>query len=1070
MKKNLISLLLCLTLLVAIMAPSNVNTYTSACEQGSLKIIKVDQFDNPVQGVVFEISTKNNFVGATEIGTTNSSGIILKNEIETGTYFIREKTVPAGYIKSTAVETVCIKANKTATVCFTNIEIGNLKIIKVDQFGNPVPGAMLEISYSSEFVGETAIRTTDADGLILLNGWASGTYYLREKTAPSGYAKSNEVKMVTIDKDICAEVTFINTEIGDLLIKKVDQFGNPVSGAVLEISYSAEFIGETAIRTTDADGLILLNGWASGTYYIRENAAPAGYIKSDEIKIVTISKDAVATVTFSNTEIGDLKIIKVDQFGNPVPGAVLEISYNAEFIGETAVRTTDANGLIILNGWEAGTYFVREKTAPAGYIKSDEVKEVTIDKDEIATVSFINTEIGDLKIIKVDQFETPVVGAVFEISETDDFAIATEIGTTDAEGFIALTGIEAGDYFIREKTAPAGYVKSDEVEMITISKDEIATVSFINTEVGDLEIVKVDQFENPVPGAVFEISETDDFVIATEIGTTDAEGFIALTGIEAGTYYVSEKSAPAGYVKSDEIAMVTIDKDILATVTFINTEIGDLKIMKVDQFSMPVTGAVFELSAESDFEEAMEAGPTDSEGIILVTGLEAGTYYVREKTAPLGYVKSDETKMVVIDKDEIATVSFNNTEVGDLKIIKVDQFENPVPGATFELSSTSDFEESVQLGATDDDGFIIVTGLVAGTYFVREVAGPLGYLKSVEVKEVSIDKDEVATITFINTEVGDLEIVKVDQFENPVPGAVFEISETDDFAIATEIGTTDVEGFISLTGIEAGDYFIREKTAPAGYVKSEEVESVTISNDEVATVNFTNIEIGDLRIIKVNQMDERVAGAVFEISTTNDFADAMEVGTTDDEGVIFIEGLEAGTYYVREKTSPSGYELLAEIKTVSINKDEVAEVTYLNMKDGLLRILKKDAATLGNIEGVVFGIYEDEECTILVNNIEYTTNAEGIIEVELADGIYYIRENAAPVGYILDSTPMQIIMVNGEEKEITIFNTSDETQEEEEEDPQTGTFDYLLLTLGMILLLAGLLLFKAYRRAARINS
>ncbi|MHB1485702.1 MAG: MSCRAMM family protein, partial [Saccharofermentanales bacterium] len=347
----------------------------------------------------------------------------------------------------------------------------------------------------------------------------------------------------------------------------------------------------------------------------------------------------------------EMKIVKVDQFGNPVPGAVFEISKLSDFSIIEATGTTDANGFILLSDIITGTYYVREVSAPAGYVKSDEVKTVILTKDALSTVTFTNTEIGNMKLIKVDQFNNPVAGAIFEISSTSAFTTFTTLGTTDADGFILVTGMDAGTYYIREKLAPAGYVKSDEIKTVTIDKDVLALVSFTNLETGDLKLIKVDQFENPVPGAIFEISSTSTFTTVTTLGTTDADGFISVTGMNAGTYYIREKSAPAGYVKSDDVKMVTIDKDAVATVTFENTEIGDLKLTKVDQFENPVAGAIFEISKTSDFASYTTLGTTGSDGFIIATGIEAGTYYIREKSAPAGYVKSDEIKTVTIDKD-----------------------------------------------------------------------------------------------------------------------------------------------------------------------------------------------------------------------------------------------------------------------------------------------------------------------------------------------------------------------------------------------------------------------------------
>jgi LPXTG-motif cell wall-anchored protein len=135
----------------------------------------------------------------------------------------------------------------------------------------------------------------------------------------------------------------------------------------------------------------------------------------------------------------------------------------------------------------------------------------------------------------------------------------------------------------------------------------------------------------------------------------------------------------------------------------------------------------------------------------------------------------------------------------------------------------------------------------------------------------------------------------------------------------------------------------------------------------------------------------------------------------------------------------------------------------------LLRIVKQDAATLAYLPGAVFEIYTDEALTVLADETQYITDANGIVEIEIDNGIYYLKEVTAPTGYKLDSTPIMVTIENSELEEVVILNTSDETEEEEdeEEDPQTGTNDYLFLTIGLILLLASASLFLKYRASDR---
>ncbi|MHB1454393.1 MAG: Cna B-type domain-containing protein, partial [Saccharofermentanales bacterium] len=234
---------------------------------------------------------------------------------------------------------------------------------------------------------------------------------------------------------------------------------------------------------------------------------------------------------------------------------------------------------------------------------------------------------------------------------------------------------------------------------------------------------------------------------------------------------------------------------------------------------------------------------------------------------------------------------------------------------------------------------------------------------------------------------------------------------------------------------------------------------ITGDMDEGFTVtNTIKPKYGDLKIIKVDQFGNPVPGATFELSSTSDFAVKTDLGATDAAGFIIVSGLLEGTYYVREKTAPAGYVKSDEVKTVTISKELISEVTFVNVKDITLRIIKLDAATELPLAGAVFGIYTDEAGTDLVNDTEYTTDADGIIELALPAGTYYVIELTAPEGYVLDSTPIAITLSDNELEELILLNTADE------EDPQTGTADYMYLLIGMILLLGAGVMLVLYKK------
>ena len=142
-----------------------------------------------------------------------------------------------------------------------------------------------------------------------------------------------------------------------------------------------------------------------------------------------------------------------------------------------------------------------------------------------------------------------------------------------------------------------------------------------------------------------------------------------------------------------------------------------------------------------------------------------------------------------------------------------------------------------------------------------------------------------------------------------------------------------------------------------------------------------------------------------------------------------VVGLEEGkTYTLIEKTCPYGYEQAEEIEfTVTKNK----ETQKVEMKDMPIltdiRVIKIDSATHETIKDkFTFGIYTDEECTKLIQQVDADTEDGYVDFKDLRYGIFYIKELSSPKDYQLSD---KIVKVEINDKGVFVDNEQIEKDE-----------------------------------------
>ena len=715
-------------------------------------------------------------------------------------------------------------------------------------------------------------------------------------------------------------------------------------------------------------------------------------------------------------ELARVIVTKVDGANTPLAGAKFSLEGSD---GSSHTGTTGADGTVAWEDLAAdASYTLRETQAPEGYAIVDPVN-VTVEAGRTSYVTVRNTEEKVFRVKKVDaQNGYSLRGAVFRFEQIDGGYTTT--GTTGHDGMIEFIGdaLPFGSYRVTEVQPPEGYKKDTRVQTVEWDGKADVLLTFQNIREPSLVIYKTDPNGVSLPGASFKVYKDGKLITTVE---SDDAGAARVSGLSEGYYEVEEITAPEGFVLDSTRHGVHIDPYDPATeddpvLTIVNEAKPSLRIVKYDrQSGKPLAGVTFEV-----YRDTVLVGnyTTDDGGEILLSSLTPGTYAVKEVAAPGTHVVNSSPQQIELKagNTETATLIFFNSMKPGIHLVKVDsETMKPLPNATYLISQVGGtFSKEY---TTDLNGEIDLTGLEPGAYTVKEVKAPDGYLMDDGSRIVQINPDENAQFVFTDTRKPSLVVVKYDPQNNKyLAGATFRIAKVEDGSHYLD-RVTDTKGRIDLTGLEPGVYSVQELSAPEGYIKNDSEYHVELFPGKTSELVVVNEALPNLKIIKTDAITgEPVAGVIFTVRKAD--SATLSTVTTGPDGTAELLKLEPGVYEVTEQSVPGGYLLDETPQLITLVPGKTGVVQFQNYPRPALEIIKTDTSARP-IPDAVFTVAKKDGTLVG----DFSTGQDGKIHVyDLDAGYYIITEKSVLAPYILDTTPHEVLMVEGKATNITIEN------------------------------------------------
>jgi LPXTG-motif cell wall-anchored protein len=372
-----------------------------------------------------------------------------------------------------------------------------------------------------------ATIVTNEKGIASIDNLPLGRYYLVETATIEGFVLDStpiEADLSYVDQDTKVvyagmDVTNERQKVQITVVKKDSETKEPLEGAVFGLFAKEDIVnsdGKVVVAAnerieravTGADGTVtFVSDLPLGQYYVKEIEAPKGYVKSDKVFDVdaTYQGENISVLEFlaefENTPI-KVEISKTDITGEKeIGGAKLSVIDSEGNLVES--WTSEAGKTHLIERLPAGSYILREETAPYGYKKAVDVAFEVTETADIQKVSMKDEyAVGKIVIEKTDETtKKPIAGVEFEIRDKDGNVIETLVtdknGHAESSELPICTYNEDGSfkedicYTVVETKAADGYILDETAHEVVLQYDDDApdcvtyTLSLTNKPTGE---------------------------------------------------------------------------------------------------------------------------------------------------------------------------------------------------------------------------------------------------------------------------------------------------------------------------------------------------------------------------------------------------------------------------------------------------------------------------------------------------------------------------------------------------------------------------------------------------------
>ena len=1121
---------------------------------------------------------------------------------------------------SQRTKTITFQADQLQTITFKLPQ--GVKLVNVSTGKTSVAGASVEISGGTQFyltAPLTQAEDVNVEFSATMKGSIDKEYSAYKIVTGSGTQDLALVfgEGVGNEKYVDFKVTWTK-ECKVSIVKKDQDTGNALAGAVYGIYSDPDCTKLIAqMPATDQNGASQITlEKTQEVVYLKEISVPTGYQIDTKSYNVTlnIGKTTIKNVTDKRVN-ARISLAKQDaETGNEaqgdatLKGAVYGLYAREDIVhpdGRTGILykkdtlitslTTDKNGEADVTDLYLGKYYLKELTAPVGYVLDETEHDVncsyegatvptvertavckeTVIKQPFQIIKAANNGKTDADLLQGVGFSAWLVSDLkvnadgsYDFNSADPVVLTADGRTemfTDEKGYAKSIPLPYGTYVVRETTSKHNYAPVDDF-IVKITENQPDTpqtwrVLLDNEFKAKLKIIKKDdetQKSVLLANTEFKVYDLDNGKYVEQTTSypkptvhksyfTNEEGYLVLpNNLKPGNYRIEEVTAPEGYTISKNYVTVSVDTDTaylidpitgdaVIDVEYTNHPVkGQLKICKQGemltgyekdfQYEMRgLAGAEFEVYAAENIytadhqvdengertiyfaKDALVATVTTGEdGYATVKNLPLGRYYVKEKNAPESYVLNTVPENVEFSyADQNTAVVKKEISVTDerqkvsITVEKQDQETGKtVAGAVFGIYNSKDIKSAdgkflvkadtlLQKMTSDDEGQAVCTlDLPLGSYYVKELQAPDGYVSSDEVLtfDASYQGQDVQTVTLKSVKKNQpttVEITKSDVTTGvELDGAYLKVTDKDGNVVDSWTSSKDAPHVIKY--LKAGEtYTLHEEFAPHGYLVANDVTFTVKDTADVQKVEMKDeVPVGQLIINKKGEfldsvtLIDKVKGVVehifnyitgnlsdvtFEVYAEEDIKAADGVSedyykadelvatiTTDETGIAKLENLPLGKYYVKEKGTAYGHVLDDEIHHVDLSYVDqntpvvVYDEDWQNNRQRVeVNVLKKEKDTDRTLEGAVFGLFAKEDIKSETTG-KVLIEADEIIELKSTDqdgkitfvadlpvgASYYIKELYAPDGFV----------TNDEVKEFTFDYAG--------EDQPTVTYDF----------------------------